>query len=362
MYPETIFTLDARENVFLESIKASSNLSTQEIHKEIRGLFENLIDTLRVKNVNYEHLKNALVPSTDKNEIALAFDTSQIGSTAYGSEVFSKILPLFEQDNTFSCLCGDYIGNNENQIFLRDIFFEEINPINTTIYKYRAQFFIVYFNNLSYRQLAILIKGLAHYKPFTGYFNLTYSSLLKTVLSTQLIRLFVKHKKTILLSSEENEDGNSTMYPLEENGYKCLGIDALFYGIFLSYKIEREVFSGFETDITFSLNAITQNVLDIKDFKLVIEDKKLQYLHTNKIENLERANLHILNKNELAEIIRKKMQYNYLYNLSYLANYKTIKFNIIVEVPRVDKKLPMKLIAALQYIETNKELRLITMF
>lgn len=152
------------------------------------------------------------------------------------------------------------------------------------------------------------------------------------------------------------------MYPLEKNGYKCLGIDALCYGIFLSYKIEREVFSGFEKDITFSINAITQNVLSIKDFKLMIEDNKLQYLQSKKIVTLERANLHIFSSNELAEIIRKKMQDNYLYNLSYLANHKTIKFNIIIEIPRVDKKLPMKLIVVLKYIETNKELRLITMF
>lgn len=362
MYPEIIFTIDARENVFLETMKASLNLSTQEIYKEIRRLFETLIDNLKEKNINYEHLKNALVPRPDRKEIALVFDTIQIDSAGYGHDVFLNILPLLERDATFSCLCGDYIGSNENQIFLRDIFFEEINEINTAIYKHSTQFFIVYFNNLSDRQFTILTEGLAHYKPFTGYFDLTFSSPIKTILSTQLVRFFIKHKMTILLSSEENEDGNSTMYPLEENGYTCLGIDALCYGIFLSYKIEREIFPGFETDTSFSINAISQNVLDINDFKLVIEEKKLQYLLDKKIGNLERANLHILTRDELAEIIQKKIQDNYLYNLGYLASFNTIKFNILLEVPRIDKKLPMKLTAALEYIEMDKELRLITMF
>ena len=362
MYPETIFTLDARENIFLESMKAHSNLSSKEIHKEIRGLFENLIDILKEKNIHYDNLKKALTPSTDKNEIAFVFDISQIKSSSYGSDVFLHILPWIEQDSTFSCLCGDYIGNNENQKFMKDIFLNELNEVNNTTYRHSTQFFIVYFNNISNRQLTILKEGLAQYKPFTGYFNLNFSSPVKTVLSTQLIRLFIKHKTTILLSSEENEDGNSTMYPLEKFGYKCLGIDALCYGIFLSYKIEREIFSGFESDTTFSINAITQNVLDIKDFNLLIEENKLQYLLTNKIGNLERANLHILSRKELELIIQKKLRNNYLYNLSYLENSQTIKFNIIIEVPRVDKKLPMRLIAALEYLDTSKELRLITMF
>lgn len=56
------------------------------------------------------------------------------------------------------------------------------------------------------------------------------------------------------------------------------------------------------------------------------------------------------------------MKDNYLYNLTYLASFNTIKFNILLELPRVDRKLPMKIIAAFEYLETYKELRLITMF
>lgn len=125
MYPDVIFTLEARGNVFLETMKSAFNLSSQDIYKEIRWLFEALIDNLKRKNINYEHLKNALVPRADRKEIALVFDTTQIETAVYGSDVFLRILPLLERKATFSCLCGDYIGSNKNQIFLRDLFLKK---------------------------------------------------------------------------------------------------------------------------------------------------------------------------------------------------------------------------------------------
>lgn len=362
MYPETIFTIDARENVFLESMAAALNLSTQQTYKEIRGLFENLIDVLKEKSVKYEDLKYALIPRSDRTEVALAFDTSQIASAGYGSEVFKHILPLLEKDSVCSCLCGDYAGSNEHEAFLREIFMKEIHEVNAAIYQHSTQFFVVYFNNLSDRQFAALLQGLSPYKAFTGYFDLTYSSPIKTLLSPILVRLFVKNKMTILQSSEGNEDGNQTMYPLEEYGYKCRGIDDLTYGLFLSYKIEREIFPGFETDGSFSINAISNNVFDIRDFSLLIEEPKLKYLLENKFDNLERANFHRITRSELEEIIRNKLNENYIYNLSYSSQFNTAKFNILLEVPRSDKKSPMKMLASLEYIENNKQLRLITLF
>lgn len=361
MYPEIIFTLDARENLFLELMAVSLNLSPEEIYKEIRGQFKNLIDILQTKSVKYEDLKYALIPQPKKNEIAFTFDTNRIDSASYGAEVFSYILPLLERNSVCSCLCGDYIGNID-EAFLQEVFIKEIQWVNTTFYQHNTQFFIVYFNNLSDNQFNILLKGLSSYKAFVGYFDLTYSSPIKTLLSTMLVRLFVKNKMTILLRNEASEDGNQTIYPLDEYGYRCIGIDDLCYGLFLSYKIEREVFSGFETDNTFSINAISQTVFDIRDFSLLIEEPKLRYLLEKKFDNLERVNFHRHSCNELEQIIRDKLNTNYIYNLKYLPQYNTVQFNILLEYPRIDQNRPFKMLLALEYIETKKQLRLITMF
>lgn len=361
-YPENIYTIDARENVLLEILTTKFKLSTQQIFREIRGLFRQTIDKLNEKNIKYEQLKNALIPLIERKEIGLVFDTNQIKSKMYGNEAFSWVLPLLETDITLSCLCGDYIGKKENQEFLKSVFMEEINKINDFEYQHSSQFFIIYFNNLSERQFNSLVDGLSNYQPFSGFFDLSFGSPIKTILSTLLIRLFVKTKMTILLRNEENEDGNSTLYPFKEFGYKCLGIEATSYGIFLSYKIEREVLPGFEIDTDMSINAISENALNIQNFTLVIEENKLKYLLDNKIGNLERANLHTLSRNELAEFIKGKILKNYLYNLSYSDEYKTMKFNILIELPRNDNNHSMKLLTALEYIESTRELRLITLF
>lgn len=91
---------------------------------------------------------------------------------------------------------------------------------------------------------------------YVGYFNLTYASPIKTVLSSILVRAFLKHKKVIINPTETDVDENSTFFPFEENGYRVIGIDVLSYGLFLSYKIEREVFPGYEADNRFSINAL----------------------------------------------------------------------------------------------------------
>ncbi|MEO6981371.1 MAG: hypothetical protein ABI113_23450, partial [Mucilaginibacter sp.] len=60
--------------------------------------------------------------------------------------------------------------------------------------------------------------------------------------------------------------------------------------------------------------------------------------------------------------IKSKLNSNYIFNLCFLPQHGTIKFNIMLEtVQRISNK-PMKLTLALEYIAKDKILRLITMF
>ncbi len=289
MQPRTIFTLDAREHVFLDVLKSHYNLTSSDINREINELFSHMLSILSAKTIDYQDLKNALIPRSDRKEIAFVFDTKMLESSAYGHEVFLRLFPLLERNSCVSVLCGDYVGEEKHGEFLRAIFIGEINSAREVNYRHHSLFFIVYLNNLSDTQFIKLNKGLLEFNAYVGYFNLTFSSPIKSYLSTILIRLLIKNKMTIITSNEENEDTNNTTYPFEENGYQCKGIDTLSYGIFLSYKIEREIFPGYETDTAFAINAITENVFDISTFKLFIEDKKLHYLLREKPDNLERA-------------------------------------------------------------------------
>ena len=115
MRHETIFTIDARGNILLEVVQQTFGLTQQQMFSEINGLFRELLDVLAAKKIKYDNLKTALIPTPDKNEGVLVFDSSNIKSPWYGLPIFKQIIPLFDTRSSHSVLCGDYIGDNKLQ-------------------------------------------------------------------------------------------------------------------------------------------------------------------------------------------------------------------------------------------------------
>lgn len=185
--------------------------------------------------------------------------------------------------------------------------------------------------------------------------------MFKHYLSTILIRNFIKDRHQIIAQDEDTGYHNPTWYPFEEYGFKCKAINSIYYGIFLSYKIERPA-SLSEEDIRFSLNAVSRAVFKLVEFKLVIEEPKLQYLLTKKKDNLERAGLLNLSLEELQDQVKSRINTNYIFNLCFLPEFNTIKFNIMLEISQNRGYKQMKFIVALEYRADDKILRLITMF
>lgn len=361
MNPVTIYTLDAREHVLLETMTNHLKLTTAQVYKEINNQLLELKEVLKEKGLAYEDVKNALVPQTNRNEVGFVFD-SNIAGTSYGDVVFDKLIPLLDKNSTTSILCGDYIGGNRHFSLLKHLFFAAIETHIEIDYKYHDQFFIVYLNNLSDEQFQLLREGLKSLPAFVGYFDLSYASPLKTIISGMLVRAYVKCKKTVINAAEGNEDVNMRGYAFEKSGYRVIGVDDINYGLFLSYKIEREIFPGFEADGNFSINAISENVFEITDFSLLIEEPKLGYLKENKSGSMGRVGFDKFSTEELSDAIGRKIKDNYIYNLTYLPEHGTLKFNIIIEVLRTDKNKPMKMLVSLEYMPEKKTLRLLTMF
>ncbi len=123
----------------------------------------------------------------------------------------------------------------------------------------------------------------------------------------------------MIASTEDSEDVNHTGYPFEEYGYAFRGVETIYYDIFLSYKIEREIFKGFESDSLFSINAVSKEVFSLDDLTLLVEDAKLRYLVDKKTGSMEAAGFIDMTVNQLEALIKSKMQHNYIYNLSLCA-------------------------------------------
>lgn len=356
-----IFTVDARGNVFLEVMKDALKLNSSEVFNEIQGMFQNCIEILEKKSIKYQDLKSALVPQNKRKEIAFVFDTEKIDSSWYGYEVFEKLIPLLDERSTNSILCGDLIGSNSHYQLFRDLFIENIISYKDFAYKHHEYFYIVYINNLSVEQSKKINDGLFQFEGYVGFFDFTYSSPLKSICSNLLVRAFLKNRRTVINATEDSEDVNMTSYPFEKFGYKVVGVDDYVYGVFLSYKIEREVLPGLESDTLFSLNALSNNVLNLSDFDLEIDEKKIKYLKDAKRGNMERAGLAKISRDELGLLIKEKLDKNYIYNLEYLKEHDVFKLNIMIEVDN-ECDNPMKMIVSLKYLHKDKKLRLITMF
>ncbi len=263
-------------------------------------------------------------------------------------------------------MVGNYIGDEKLKEKLQTAFFQHIKSIRRIDYLHHAQFYIVYVNNLSGKMVETMHARMKSFIPYVGYFDLTYSSFIKTYLSTILVKLCLKCKTTIIAGHADDQnndrDENVSGYPFEENGYNCKSIQSSYFDLFLSYKIEREVFEGFENDTAFAINAICKNVLDISDFTLLIEDEKLGYLLRAKEANLKRAGIINLTHKELEQFVQKKISNNYIYNLTFLSEHGTIKFNIMLETKTKDTNEFVRLNAALEYKPIDRTLRLITMY
>ncbi len=362
----TIYTLNSRDNTRLEIIKSIFELNDHQMFNEINNSFKLFLDVLSSKKIDYNNLKNTLIPNQNRNEGVFVFDSLKIESLWYGYKIFEQIIPVFEKSSNHSVLCGDYISNYIKQERLYQEFQKSLIPIRAYDYSYSNQFFMVYVNNLSNQMVSSYREKLFNYNPYIGFIDLNFSSFMKAYLSTILCSCFIKHKNIIIMGHADDisndENINITGYPFEEHGYVCKSIQSMMFDTFLSYKIERPIFESNSSDILMSINAITSNVYEIKNFKILIEDEKLKYLLKEKGKKLKKAGLYNCSKTELVKQIKNKIDSNYIYNLRCLENSGTFLFNIIVEINTEDTGEVVKLTLALEYIPKEKLLRLITVF
>jgi len=362
----TILTLEARGNIMFEVLQEYFGLSSLQMHTEINTHFDGLLSILKSKKIDYSSLKGALVPDPDRKEAAFVFDTQQIESSWYGLEVFEKYFPLLPKKTTQSVLCGDMIGTPNNQDFICEIFEENVELVRSVEWLQSNQFYVVYVNNLTDQMLGDIRSGLEKYGPYVGIIDCTFPSKMKTYLSTCLVNAYVKTNGIIIQGHEDDrdnsEDINMIGYPFEEYGFKCKSLQSMYEGAFLSYKIEREVFEGFESDEMFSLNALTGAIVPLAECAIEIEDNKLQYLVTAKQGSMKKAGLLRLSKDAVEQRIRDRLSQNYIFNLTFKPEHNVLKFNTILNITPEDTFDPVRLMLSLEYKPEAKSLRLITMF
>ena len=336
------------------------------MHQEIQALHLDTVKVLSEKDISYEELKSALIPHAKRKEAAFIFDSQIIESNWYGYEVANLMLPLFDKRTTQSVLFGDCIDENQDLIF--DILEESLVLARSAEIAHGTCVYCVYVNNLSKTGPEKFHKTLSEYPAYVGYIPCTFASRARIYLSTILVNDFLKYKDIILMGHEPDrpneEDVNLFLYPFEKHGYTVRSLRDHYFGIFLSYKIERPVVRGFEADTEMSILAVSKDFFPLKEFVVEVKAAKHKYLQSEKIGKLKKAGIQDLNNVELAQLILDKISADYIYNLCKKQHDKktVVKFNLMIEVPHHGSGYPTRLVASLEYKPLEKTLRLITLY
>ncbi len=362
----SIHSINARDNVALEVARGYFNLTPERVLLEIRTMLAQVNEVLAAKGITYSELKSGLVPSISRQEAAFVFDSLQIADGWYGRKVYEQILPLFGRKSTHSVLAGDFLGYSVDQHDLRKELLQNLRGANPFEYRNSAQFFIVYVNNLSPSMVAGWHDRLSSYTPYVGYVDMTFSSLLKVLFSTMLGSDFLLHRGIAIVGHEDDrdntEDVDPAMHPFEESGLRFRSLQSYLFEVFLSYKIERPVLPGFETDTEFSVNAISPTTTQFVGVEVRLDASKLGYLLAKKSGSLKRLGLLEASCDEIEGIIRKKLTSNYIYNLTHDEDYDTFKFNIIIEVKSRTSIDRHRVLVALKYLPSESSVRVITLY
>ena len=321
---KVIYTIDSRDNMMFEVMKQYFDLSDQFMFDIINGLHDTLIDQLEAKGISYQALESVLVPRKKQQEIVLVFDTLQMNESWYGAACFNAIIKLLDKKGSHSFLCGDYISkintswDNSNYLLYRSL--SEHLDLSRITFKSSEQLFLIYINNVSNEFKEYLESGLRDFTGFIGIADVTLSSAFKVYISSILTNAFIQIGNIILQPASQDDDilkpldYNSLGYNFEDNGFKIRCINSDLYGVFLTYKIERQYFHTIDaTDQAMAINSITPVFRHLNSAEIIVSPAKLEYLKHNKTDTMRRIGFDNITPEYLAMKIKENIDSNYLF-------------------------------------------------
>jgi hypothetical protein len=358
---DTIFTLEARSHMLLEVMAEHFKMTDAQVFQDIQNSHRELVQVLASKGIQYKDLRNALIPTINRNENAYLFNRSNIDVANYGQAIIEHALPAFDPRSSHSVLLGDWLHNKEHNDWAIDELRKALVGATEPYTGHGHDLYIVYVNNLSDGHAEALHSRFQALPAYIGFLDLTFASVVRFYISTMLVRAFIKHRKVVIQGHEDDRSNSENIsmlpYEFEKLGYSIRSLQSSLYGVFLSFKIERPIFLPDDADTKFSLLAMGASPAELDEFDVVLDERKLQYLKENHPEGLERSGFNGLSAADIAERIRCKVKSNYIYNLARSKDGSTMKFNILLENPSVARFL-----CALEHRPQDRQLRVITLF
>ncbi len=363
-----IYTFNARNNILLDILKDNYNLTDLTLYNSIQSDLNETKSLLQsIGKIRYDDLKQALIPTREKKEILIVFDSTKTQEAWYGKLFGNAALSIMQhhKTSTYSVLSGDYHAycskdSKEEQKFFFEILSEHLVVLNSTDYKHNTQFYFIYINNLTKSQFDDFNK--LNCEGFVGYIDLTFDSKIKNYVSNLGSR-FIKHRNTIIMSSDidpteqptsELKGYNSIGLDFEKHGFKIMSMPPHLYDYYLSYKIESHQIQHMRDDESLTNIALFGSNLKLSEIEVILCDAKNNYLHRKKSGSLKQANLFEKPPAFIAEKIQSSLKNNYIYNLKY--EHDVYNFAIKIE----DQKF--RYLCALAYHAEENNLTITTLY
>lgn len=358
---DIIHTLEARSNFQLEWLKSHFELNGEKVHKVIRGSFLALQAGLDAKGIDYKDLKSALTPLTRKIETAFFFDWTMFGTNSYGQQVMDMLLPGLDRTGSRSILYGDWTVNGCS---FSEAFEESYGKTDIQLRfpnAWRANTVAFYYvNNLTKAGKEAFERTFSSHPAYIGALDLTYTSLMKAMLSTMLIRAFIQHRNIVIDTHEDglgpSHNEGYLLWHFDKFGLTVKSVESSLYQMFLSYKIERPVLKE-EDDVIMSLNALTPHPVHIEECTIDLDERRLDYLRHAHGASLAHAGLADITAVEFVKRIKAKVLGGYIYSMGRSRVDDTLKFNVVVETPGRSR-----IQCGLKYSPAERRLSVITLF
>ncbi len=359
-----IYSINVKHNIMFEVMKEHFALTSQQIFNEVNSYFKEFNTLLNIAEIDYSSLKKCLVPSSDKKEICLVFDTLLIEECYYGAKIINNLLPLFDKNKSYNVIFGDLLSDTKckhtNKIL--DEMCRACNIERVDEHHFTNRYFLVYINNLcntDFDKFANKLKSLPY---FVGYADMTYSSIFKAHVSVSIGSGFVLLKNTVICPHEPDleEVLNVNIYgfDFQNNEYNLISLSSDYYSVFLDYLIDPSL-PNIPIDKSYKnlMADIIGHHCNLNEFCIDLPDGKVQYLISEK--NIDNR---LENPDDLKATIIQLVANSIKRNIFYELNFDKIEFGVIMFNVYIDINPHTKLTCGVKYNIESKNFEIITMF
>ena len=360
----SIHSLNGRNNSLLPSLWNAAGEDPGEFQGDMQQNVAALVEMLAGRNIEYSNLKNALIPSDKKRQVAFLYDWFEHPQGNYAT-AFSKFwLPVLRKDIRTSVLSGDLVpdGRPGDHLLNKNVYRADDAPI-----RWSTQF-AVYFSSLAPSDVEALHSSMKASPRYRGYLDVTFAGIERNYLSRTLTFPHVIFKRNIITAHDDDEfvvgDRDPVGYPFAEYGYDLITVHRSLALAFLHYKIEADDSPDSLADLKYSLAAIAGVLLDAKSLEIAVDPKKVgEYLlkDESKLNLMKSIGLESVTADALAAVISDRLRKNYVYDLRAAGDGVTPSFAVSGEFKKPDGSLTRRLIA-LRYDARKNRIALVSFY